>query len=149
VCGETLSLSSKPQPKLEFNSQVLRDEKLLVNEVEKILSLPPHIVRTIIGKHSKTAYRRVHEIVASALDRLIASAKYDPSLLIDLSKALIMVRYQAAREQLPDAIANYIDSMLRSIIDTAKTSWSEAKGFAEKARTILDALAVLIYEYAR
>jgi hypothetical protein len=59
-----------------------------------------------------------------------------------------MVRYQAARGQLSDAIANYIDGMLRSIIDAAKTSWSEAKGFAEKARTILDALAVLIYKYA-
>jgi len=111
------------------------------------LSLPPHTARTIIGKTSSTAYRRVHEIVTSALDRLIASAKYDSSLLIDLSKALIMVRYQAARGQLSDVIANYIDSMLRSIIDIAKTSWSEAKGFAEKARTILDALAVLIYEY--
>jgi hypothetical protein len=149
--GETLSLSSKPQLKkpgeLEFNPQVLRDEKLLVNEVEKILSLSPHTIRTIVGRTSGTAYRRVHEIVTSALDRLTASAKYDPSLLIDLSKALIMVRYQAARGQLSDVIANYIDSMLRSIIDAAKTSWSEAKGFAEKARTILDALAVLIYEY--
>ncbi|MCC6055483.1 MAG: hypothetical protein LM583_02245 [Desulfurococcaceae archaeon] len=146
-----MSLSSKPQLKkpgeLEFNPQVLRDEKLLVNEVEKILSLSPHSIRTIVGRTSGTAYRRVHEIVTSALDRLTASAKYDPSLLIDLSKALIMVRYQAARGQLSDVIADYIDSMLRSIIDTAKTSWSEAKGFAEKARTILDALAVLIYEY--
>jgi len=146
-----VSISSRPSPRrpslLEFNVQVLKREDLLVDEVEKILSMPSHNARSVIGGTSSTAYRRVHEIVASALDRLAGSAQRDLSLLVDLSKALILIRYQAARGQISDALANYIDDVIRGVIDTAKASWEEAKRVARNARTLLDALAVLVYEY--
>lgn len=147
-----MSLGSRRPPKepatiLKFDPNVLRDEKLLVSEIERILGLDKQVAIGIIGKTSSTAYRRVHEIIASALDRLIASPKYDPSLLIDLGKALIMVRYQASRDQISDALASYLDSVLRSVIDEVKSNWDNAKRLARNARIIIDALAVLVYEY--
>ena len=147
-----MSLGSRHPPReptttLKFDPAILRDEKLLVSEIERILGLNKQVATRIIGRTSGTAYRRVHEIIASALDRLIASPRYDPSLLIDLSKALIMVRYQASREQISEALADYLDNVLRSVIDEAKSNWDNAKRLARNARIIIDALAVLVYEY--
>ena len=163
-------MSSRALPRkpgvLEFRPEILRDEKSLVNEIEKILGLQPEAAESVIGRTSGTAYRRVHEIVASALDRVeeaVRSLKLAPQdapkalppLLIDLSKALIMVRYQAARGQASDVLANYIDPLIRSIIDVIKDvekgvdkgKLDEIERIVRNARAVLDAIAVLVYEY--
>jgi uncharacterized membrane protein YccC len=161
---------------------MLRNEKLLVSEIERILGLSEQEASGIIGKTSDTAYRRVHEILTSALDRVVevvhaeklkfesieASGQRIPeqeieevkksllALLTDLSKALIMVRYQRARGQIATSLANYTDSIVRNVIDHIKSVESidkeklqEIERLATNARSLLDSLAVLVYECAK
>ena len=186
-----MNSSSKRPPKepkeraradLKFDPNMLHNEKLLVSEIERILGLSEQEALRIIGKTSDTAYRRVHEILTSALDRVVevvhaeklkfesieASGQRIPeqeieevkksllALLTDLSKALIMVRYQRARGQIATSLANYTDSIVRNVIDHIKSVESinkeklqEIERLATNARSLLDSLAVLVYEYAK
>lgn len=152
---------ARERPILEFNPNVLTSEEYLVGEIERILGLNKRDAEFFIGKTSGTAYRRVHEIVASVLDRFSSSIPGDPSLLTELARGLILVRYQASRGQVSESLANYLDNMLRTIIDKAKSTiekarssreevmkqWEDVKRLARNARSILDALAVLVYQY--
>ncbi len=152
---------SRERPILEFSPNILTSEGYLVSEIERILGLSKRDAEFFIGKTSGTAYRRVHEIVASVLDRFSSSTPGDPSLIAELARGLILVRYQASREQVSESLANYLDNMLRTIIDKAKSTiekaktspeevkkqWEEVKRLARNARSILDALAVLVYQY--
>jgi len=144
---QKFSSRSPRAPQLEVNVNALRNEDLLVQEVRRILSHGFEEARRIIGKTSITAYRRVHEVVASALDRLASAGKRDKSLLVDLSKALILVRYQYARDQISEGIARYVEDVVKGVLDEAGKDWENARKVARNARTLLDALAVLVYEY--
>jgi len=135
----------------KFNPSILETEKLLVDDIEKILGLSKEEeeAEKFIGKTSSTAYRRVHEIVASVLDKLIDSKKSDPTILTDLARALIQVRYQALRRQISRSLADYLDKMLSEIIRFVKSAetdeeWEKAKKLAFNARLILDAIVVLV-----
>jgi len=127
---------------------VLGNEVNLAQEVRRILSLGRSEASRLIGDTTKTAYRRIHEVVSSALDRVAESKGFDPGLLLDLSKSLILVKYQLAREQISSGIAEYIERILTTIIDVAGKNWENARRLAKNARTLLDSLAVLVYMYA-
>jgi len=165
---------------LKFDPNVLRDEKQLASKVEEILGLKDP--GTFIGKTSGTTYRRVHEILVSALDKIaevahserlklesieVAGQKVSGqmieevkksllALLTDLSEALIMVRYQKARGQISFALADYVEAVVRSVIDHIKNvenvnkeKLREIEKLATNARSLLDSLAVLVYEYTK
>jgi len=127
----------------------LRNEISLSQEVRKILSIDRSTALRLIGDTTRTAYRRVHEVVSSALDRVSESARYSPDLLLDLSKALILVKYQLAREQISSNIAEYVEKALTAVIDAASRDWESAKRLARNSRTLLDSLAVMVYMYAK
>lgn len=136
---------------LKFNPSSLETEKLLVDEIEKILRLSKKDEEAdrFIGKTSSTAYRRVHEIVTSGLDKLIDSKTRDPTILTDLVRALIQVRYQASRHQISSNLADYLDKILSEVIRAVKNAgtdeeWEKAKKLAFNARLILDAIIVLV-----
>ncbi len=127
--------------------KALTDPKNLSDEVQKLLSFDKEKAERFLGHTTLTAYRRVHEIVTSAIDRAIT--RNDPKAsLIDFSKALIMVKYQQARDQISDRLARNISAILQVLIEDAKNSKLDRNKLIS-ARTLLDALAVLTYSYGR
>jgi len=83
------------------------------------------------------------------LDKLIDSKTRDPTILTDLVRALIQVRYQASRHQISSNLADYLDKILSEVIRAVKNAgtdeeWEKAKKLAFNARLILDAIIVLV-----
>jgi hypothetical protein len=160
---------------LALKLEILDDDVKLSNYINELLSTDPRRVeevRKLIGDTSRSGYRRVHEHLAVILDRLAAtldrlisgleagSGELKGSLL-GLSKALILVKYQLARDQISNDLANILIGIIRKLMsDISKMmeskeptrSSEELKKLREKverARTIIDCLAVLVYRWAR
>lgn len=78
-------------------------------------------------------------------------------LLIDLSRALILIRYQKAREQLSESLALNLELIVRTVVDKlksalapgSKTNIDDVVNVMTSARTLLDAFATLVYTYGR
>ncbi|MEM1645819.1 MAG: hypothetical protein QXL96_08145 [Ignisphaera sp.] len=168
VGAETISRTRVAPRKI--NVDAVKDPKLLVDEVSKLLYMDEREARGFIGGTTITAYRRVHEIIASVLDRTIALRGADVNtfqkmvheLLVELSKALVLVKYQRARGQLSDGLATNLESLIdittRILKDlpTKPSSTQDHSSIVEnvvntltRARTLLDALATLVYTYGR
>ena len=131
--------------------------------------------RKIKGKTSITAYRRVHEIVASTLDevsrvlnnfrsmdeasqeqiRTCSREMADLSLLV--SKALVMVKYQESREQISFSISdalvtmlNILSSRLQRLVNRCNVKEiNETLQITGNIRLLIDAIAVLVYMYGK
>ena len=99
-----------------------------------------------------TAYRRVHEVIASTFDRIIEARRSGGSpsnLLVDLSRCLVMVKYQLARGQLSEGLANLLTTLLTQIINRARASQSDLEQVVSRARTLIDALAVIVFRLGK
>ncbi len=138
--------------------QILVDEVQLSQIIDGILSIDQSSARSFLGRTTLSAYRKVHNLVSSALDRISTSPEFREGLLSDLSKALILVKYQSAREQISQSIARCIESIIKVVGDAmrgyaseirggGKGDWEKVKKFAKNARTLIDSLAVIAYEY--
>jgi len=79
-------------------------------------------------------------------DRQSAAA----DLILRISSAMVLVRWQMARDQLSQSIGNALLTVLRGIqSDLANNKFDEAIRRAQRARRIIDSLAVLVYEYSK
>lgn len=140
----------------------------MVEEIGRLLYIDDG--EKLIGNTTKTAYRRVHEVVASLFDRALALKGVDKDtfqkmvreLLVELNKALILVKYQHARGQLSGGLAVNLESLIKAVINYLKESLTnlekvqDHKNIAEnviniltRARTLLDAIATLVYAHAK
>lgn len=132
----------------------LTDPKILYQEVSRILNLDRKDAAKLIGRTTTTAYRRVHEIISSVLDRIV-SGQLDETILIDLSKVVTLVSYQSARGQLSEGLASNLSQIINEVQKYVQNYLSQkrdldlVKKVASSARALLDALAVLVYEYGR
>ncbi|MET1101573.1 MAG: hypothetical protein ABWW69_03740, partial [Pyrodictiaceae archaeon] len=119
--------------------------------VRKILGMDPGKAEKLVGKTTVTAYRRLHEIIGSVLDRLGEARREEqlPRILVDLAKSLIMVRYQRARDQVSAELASALEAIVNGVLDRASRSQGEISSIARRARTLLDSLAVLVYQVGR
>jgi len=158
---------------LALKLEILDDDVKLSNYINELLSTDPRRVeevRKLIGDTSRSGYRRVHEHLAVILDRLAAtldrlisgleagSGELKGSLL-GLSKALILVKYQLARDQISNDLANILIGIIRKLMsdiskmmESKEPTSEELKKLREKverARTIMDCLAVLVYRLKR
>jgi hypothetical protein len=106
--------------------------------------------RQLIRGTTKTAYRRIHEIVSSALEEVERGVELSQAVLA-LTKALILVRYQLARELISRELTNQIEPIVEAVLDCVKKQrdTSKCREHARNGRVILDALAVLVYEYGK
>jgi len=110
-----------------------------------------------IGATTTTAYRRVHEILASVLDfaaRVAADkAQWERAqgrLAVELSRAKIIVNYQLARDQISQDIAALLNDVLNAIDSAVRNNQREqVQKLAEHGRVLIDALAVLVYRFGR
>ncbi len=131
----------------------LENDTKLSETVSSILTMSESASRELIGSTTVAAYRRVHEVITSTLDRLCELArtkgKEIPRLLVDLSRCLILVKYQLARDQLSERLSEALYTIVNFVMEKVKSKASDIIDVANRARTLLDALAVLVYEYAR
>jgi hypothetical protein len=116
-----------------------------------------------IGRTTLTAYRHVHEVVASAVDNIVETLRtpapdyrqHAARLLALVARALILVKYQEARGQisreLSEALTNLLGTLSNQLRDLAsgRGSLEAVRQSAENARLLVDAIAVLVYNYAR
>jgi len=125
----------------------------LLSVVDQLLAPRPALR---IGRTTTTAYRRVHEILASVLDFAAQVAAADETrwrsaagrLAVELSRAKIMVNYQLAREQISQDIATLLNEVLSSIDNALRRNQRElVRELAERGRVLIDALAVLVYRF--
>lgn len=154
----------------KINVDAVKDPQLLFDEVSKLLNIGEGEAKGLIGGTTITAYRRVHEVIASTFDRAITLRGADintyqkvaQELLVELSKALVLVRYQRSRDQLSDGLAMNLESLIGSTANILKDSLTKLKNIQNyggvienvvntltRARTLLDALATLVYMYGR
>jgi len=115
-----------------------------------ILTMREADARRLMGKTTVTAYRRVHEVLSSALDEVERGR--DPSeAVLALTKSLILVKYQVAREVVSPQLASYIEPIIMNVLSCVKESRDliKCRDRARNARLILDALAVLVYQHGR
>lgn len=131
----------------------------MVDLTKNLMELPERDARKLIGYTSKTGFRRIHEYLTSVIDRGLELISRDKDklnderlneLLVMFARSLILVEYQEARDQLDRELANRIKIMVEHAIDVLKTKNIERiKRTLESMRTIMDAILVLAYKYAR
>lgn len=115
-----------------------------------ILTMRETDAKRLMGKTTVTAYRRIHEVLSSALDEVERGR--DPSeAVLALTKSLILVKYQVAREVVSYQIASYIEPIITNLLSCVKEfrDLIKCRDRARNARLILDALAVLVYQHGR
>ncbi|MEM2075739.1 MAG: hypothetical protein QW705_06765 [Zestosphaera sp.] len=132
--------------------RILSDDIELSNVIKQILTLERHTAESLIGGTTSTAYRRIHEHLTAVLDRAtVILSKPEPKdvseIIIGLTKGLILVEYQLARGQ----ISRELSDKLRVVLTNLQGSVRETNAIKkfERARTLLDALTVLVYKHAR
>jgi len=131
----------------------------ILSAVTQVLNIDERSASRLIGKTTITAYRRIHEIVASALDEVMTSDDLT-SISVMLSRSLILIEYQEARDQISQNLAlllkNLISLLTNEVVKLAGTrtttfrpDLSELRKKADYLRSLLDSLAVLVYKYGK
>jgi hypothetical protein len=155
-------MSHPPTPNSDTINIDLKDVKNVSNFVRDILTKSKEEAELTIGKRdkekvvkktTKSSYRRVHEIVSSALEE-VERGKNPPSAITALTKSLILVKYQEARELLLGQLPRYIEQILSKVLGCMQEATGEqgkkiheCREMAKNGKMILDALAVLVYWY--
>jgi hypothetical protein len=147
---------SGPPIERSFRSALERGGTELLGVVDQLLVLGPRPPLRI-GDTTTTAYRRVHEILASVLDFVARSAadtaQWEAAynrLVVELSRARIIVNYQLARDQISQDIAMLLNDVLSVIENAVRNNERErVRGLAERGRVLIDALAVLVYRFGK
>jgi dGTP triphosphohydrolase len=144
-------------------------------QAQKIIDIVERDRKKVKGKTSITAYRRVHEIVASSLDEVsrvlnsFRSTGYASQeqtnncsqeiarLSLLVSRALIIVKYQESREQISFSISDALVTMLNTLLSRLQRlvnqcnakEITETLQITDNIRLLIDAIAVLVYMYGR
>jgi len=136
--------------------QSLSDDIAAANLVERILTLGEDAAKGLIGGTTRAGFRRVHEVVGAAIDRVIELERVKDrqsvvaDLILRISSAMVLVKWQVARDQLSNDLGNALLTMLRGIRDDlVNNRFDDAIKRAQRARRIIDSLAVLVYEYTK
>jgi CRISPR/Cas system CSM-associated protein Csm2 small subunit len=115
-----------------------------------VLTMDEKTAQNVIGDTTITAYRRIHEIVTSALDEVERGRDIHEAVL-SLTKSLILMKYQVARHIVSFHLVKYIEPVISNILNCVKESkdLGKCRDRARYGRLILDALAVLVYRYGK
>jgi hypothetical protein len=159
-------MSHPPTLSSNTNSIDLENIKNVSNFVRDILTKSEKEAERIIGEGKKdekgeakkttiSSYRRVHEIASSALEE-VERGKNPTSAITALTKSLILVKYQEARGLLLGQLPRYIEQILSKVLGCMQEALEgqgdkihECREMAKNGKMILDALAVLVYQYGK
>jgi len=156
-------------PRPEDFMRALENDVLLTQIVQRLLPLDVRRsseLRRFVGGTTTSAYRRVHGPLAAILDEAIRELgniqrsggqpdieRIKSKLLLELSRALILVRYQGARDQLSKGIENALTTIINRLINDIRgvqvSNIEETMKVFERARVLIDTLVVLTYELGR
>jgi CRISPR/Cas system CSM-associated protein Csm2 small subunit len=162
-------LAYRAQPRLSDQvAQSIESDEKLYEIVDQIMKLPEYQIKRILGGTSTTAYRRVHERLASSIDKILEKLRNYKNVkdinvrdiagtaLSDLTRSLILLRYQNARGQISDDLRSILESIVSKLVNDIKSLQSsdseklkELRKKLERARSLIDAIAVLAYEYGK
>jgi len=117
--------------------------------VDQIMNLTGGDGKKVVGNTTQSSYRRLHELIASALDYCVSQQRVD-KVVLRLERAKVMIEYQSARGQ----VSPGIKEVLEAITDSTKNALRGKGGGSVKevcryARLLLDAVAVLVYRHGR
>ena len=157
-------MAYRAQPRLSDQvAQSIESDEKLYEIVDQIMKLPEYQIKRILGGTSTTAYRRVHERLASSIDRILEKLRIYKNVkdiagpaLSDLTRSLILLRYQNARGQISDDLRSILESIVSKLVNDIKSLQSsdsekleELRKKLERARSLIDAIAVLAYKYGK
>lgn len=162
-------MAYRAQPRLSDQvAQSIESDEKLYEIVDQIMKLPEYQIKRILGGTSTTAYRRVHERLASSIDKILEKLRNYKNVkdinvrdiagtaLSDLTRSLILLRYQNARGQISDDLRSILESIVSKLVNDIKSLQSsdseklkELRKKLERARSLIDAIAVLAYEYGK
>jgi hypothetical protein len=162
-------LAYRAQPILSDQAaQGIDSDEKLYEIVDQIMKLPEYQIKRILRGTSTTAYRRVHERLASSIDRILERLRNYKNVkdinvrdiagpaLSDLTRSLILLRYQNARRQISDDLRSILESIVSKLVNDIKSLQSsdseklkELRKKLERARSLIDAIAVLAYKYGK
>ncbi len=144
----------------DLENMLTKNTDKLYDLIEKILKDDEKYYRALFGNTSKTAYRRVHELLVSILDQLEYLVKQNYGKVpIELAKAKTLIHHQAARRQFQkgecagqksDAL-NYLDEIIAILHSNLKNNRdpSSISNLVSSTRTLLDAFVVIVEKNAR
>jgi len=157
-------LAYRPQPRLSNQAaQSIDSDEKLYEIVDQIMKLPKNQIERILGDTSTTAYRRVHKMLALSIDRILERLRNYKNVkdiagpaLSDLTRSLILLRYQNARGQISNDLRSILESIVSKLVNDIKSLQSsdsekleELRKKLERARSLIDAIAVLAYKYGK
>ncbi|MGC9012442.1 hypothetical protein, partial [Thermogladius sp.] len=104
--------------------------------------------------NKKSAYRRIHEHYAAVLDKAVEILRGKTAIddqtrqeiVRDLTRVIIMVKYQAARGQLTEGIPQDLISLTNKLIKKTTEPSAQPKQLSsmfERARMIIDSLVIM------
>jgi len=157
-------LAYRPQPRLSNQAaQSIDSDEKLYEIVDQIMKLPKNQIERILGDTSTTAYRRVHKMLALSIDRILERLRNYKNVkdiagpaLSDLTRSLILLRYQNARDEISNDLRSILESIVSKLVNDIKSLQSsdsekleELRKKLERARSLIDAIAVLAYKYGK
>ncbi len=147
--------------------EALEQPTKLAELVKKIEEIKEEEARKLLGKTTKSGFRKIHEQITSAIDRAAEILVPRPGKKIDerdidnvyfiLAQRLIFVRYQVVRGQVSEFLAKSVAEMIKhllKVLDEVKEKKNQESivrltRTLESMRTMMDALMVLVYRFAR
>ena len=157
-------MAYRPQPRLSNQAaQSIDSDEKLYEIVDQIMKLPKNQIERILGDTSTTAYRRVHKMLALSIDRILERLRNYKNVkdiagpaLSDLTRSLILLRYQNARDEISNDLRSILESIVSKLVNDIKSLQSsdsekleELRKKLERARSLIDAIAVLAYKYGK
>ena len=157
-------MAYRPQPRLSNQAaQSIDSDEKLYEIVDQIMKLPKNQIERILGDTSTTAYRRVHKMLALSIDRILERLRNYKNVkdiagpaLSDLTRSLILLRYQNARDEISNDLRSILESIVSKLVNDIKSLQSsdseklkELRMKLERARSLIDAIAVLAYKYGK
>lgn len=154
-------MAYRPQPRLSNQAaQSIDSDEKLYEIVDQIMKLPKNQIKRILGDTSATAYRRVHKMLALSIDRILERLRNYENVkdiagpaLSDLTRSLILLRYQYARDEISNDLRSILESIVSKLVNDIKSLQSsdsekleELRKKLERARSLIDAIAVLAYK---
>ncbi|ADI31640.1 hypothetical protein [Staphylothermus hellenicus] len=102
--------------------------------------------RNYIKYTSKTAYRKIHSILTSILDKLLSNPEDRDKYIADLVESAILIRYQAERKQLNRDLSNSLVGILETFLKQIRNLDDESlRVHVRTIKMIIDSMLAFYY----
>ncbi len=99
-----------------------------------------------INGTTKTAYRKLHSILTTILEKLMTSPESINKYMADLVEATILVKYQAERGQLNSFLSNDLVAILNNFIQQMNNlDYESIRKHARAIKIIIDSILAFYY----